>query len=466
MGKFLTIASATYAALSLQAATVDSVTVTQDWPWSNEITVTYELSGTGGEAVNVTPTFYSGTVQLPAPEPGAASIKGELCGLRADKTYSFTLDPAKAFPSYKAAIADFKVKLTATAAPANIDEALYRIYDIKDGSCEDVTRADLLNGKYGAYETDYGKIGRGFTTELSDVLIWTGVTNGTLYKTDKLVMRKIHAAGVVWQCGDPEGAKTGGCSRQTQKYIRLTQDFYIGVFELTQYQMRTVDADSSTFPDDCRPAETFGGWRLYGHPDMQYKGVITGEPINWPTNSYLRDADSTWFMGVWRKRTKIEFDVATAAEWEFACRGGNATPLYSGKEQTEANACELGWCNSNAEGSTHPVGEKAPNAFGLYDMLGNVEEYVHNVGNAYNSLTGSGTEDDPYVDPVGSYTISNRMCMGGSWSVAAGAFGYWQDLRFGAGTAWHSWHFPKDFSGGRVVCPATANGQWGVHPVK
>ena len=74
--------------------------------------------------------------------------------------------------------------------------------------------------------------------------------------------------------------------------------------------------------------------------------------------------------------------------------------------------------------------------------------------------------EDPYVDPVGSYTINNRMCMGASWSTVPGAYGLWQDLRFGAGTAWHNWNAPLKFSGGRVVCPATANGQWGVHPVK
>ena len=85
------------------------------------------------------------------------------------------------FGGEKVKIDSLRVALTASNSPANIDEVLYKIFDLttEKGTfhCKDVTRADIINGHFGTYERNFSNLGDGFTTSLSDVLIWTGVTN-------------------------------------------------------------------------------------------------------------------------------------------------------------------------------------------------------------------------------------------------------------------------------------------------
>ena len=100
----------------------------------------------------------------------------DLFGIAEDGVGSFVIDPVKAFGTSKVALANFKVKLSLSDAPANINEVLYRIVDLDSGAITDVKRADFYGNKYGTYEVSYQAV-RGINTKLSDVFIWTGVTN-------------------------------------------------------------------------------------------------------------------------------------------------------------------------------------------------------------------------------------------------------------------------------------------------
>jgi len=97
--------------------------------------------------------------------------------------------------------------------------------------------------------------------------------------------------------------------------------------------------------------------------------------------------------------------LPTEAEWEYACRAGTTTRFWSG--DTEADLDRAGWYKGNTGGKLHPVGEKEPNPFGLYDMHGNVWEWCTDWFGKY----GKGRE----VDPQGPDEGGRRVLRGGSW---------------------------------------------------
>ena len=456
---------------SLAAATVDSVSFTQDWPWSTDIKITYELSGVT-DPVDISVEAFDGETSLSIATPSA--LRGEVCGVAADGSHVIFLDPVKAFGRSRRAYSSFKVRVTASASPTNIDETLYKIFDLSNGSCTDVTRKDLLNGKWGDIETSYSRIDPNFTTDESDILIWTGVTNDIAYKTTHLVMRKIKASNKVWRAGDPDGTLNGNAPLQSLCYVKLDYDYYIGVFEMTEAQhARSKNAASANVSPVAKGAVAL--YDCYAHTSTDYQTywgkVSPGERICFPTNSYLRDVGRLMPVSELWDRTQsaghvYEFTIPTRAEWEYACRGGNETVLYSGEAQTLDNVNKLAWHTVNAGGVCQEVGLKAPNAFGLYDMLGNVIERVCSVG-GYSAagVTGAGTEQDPYLNPVcrrDTVGTSDPSVMGG------GSFesddGKWQDCRPEPAIAWVSYFNAQPRVGYRVVMPARADGQWANHP--
>ena len=379
------------------------------------------------------------------------------------------------------AIPNFKVELSVTENPLAA-ETLYRIYDLEDGTCQSITRADIMNNPdiYGGYETDYTKIGSDFTTPLSDVFIWTGVTNYPGVKTTKLVMRKLKAKDIAWRCGDAEETWVAGrAAKLSQYWVAFPRDYYVGVFEITQAQYEKIyGSNPSTFASESdsaeRPVETAHRYLVHSNPNPGgSKGRITGETVVWPNNTYRRDVGIDTFMDKLRIKTGVEFDLPTAAEWQYACRAGSERALYSGKfttnqNENEANVMELGWASKNSDAHTRVVGTKPPNAYGLYDMLGNVAEMVHNYGNMYeNGTSGTGASaDDPIVDPAGSNDgdamyagTVNQWSMGGSYDDSTG---WINDIRSCCWQSWNKWSAAnKSYIGFRVVCPDGA--QWSTH---
>ena len=103
--------------------------------------------------------------------------------------------------------------------------------------------------------------------------------------------------------------------------------------------------------------------------------------------------------------------LPSEAEWEYACRAGSTTEYYWGDSWDD----DYGWYYYNSGSQTHPVGEKLPNAFGLYDMSGNVSEWCQDwySSSAY-SNTGSYTTN-PSGNPVYDVSASYRVVRGGCW---------------------------------------------------
>jgi formylglycine-generating enzyme required for sulfatase activity len=99
--------------------------------------------------------------------------------------------------------------------------------------------------------------------------------------------------------------------------------------------------------------------------------------------------------------------LATEAEWEYAARGGTSTRYYG-------TLTDIAWFADNSENGPRPVGQKAPNAFGLHDMLGNVSEWVRDrYYNAYDDTS----EPDAVEEPLASNATA--VARGGSWVSAA-----------------------------------------------
>jgi formylglycine-generating enzyme required for sulfatase activity len=109
--------------------------------------------------------------------------------------------------------------------------------------------------------------------------------------------------------------------------------------------------------------------------------------------------------------------LPTEAEWEYAARAGSSTAFYNGaitktECELDPNLNKIGWYCGNSGRKTHPVGGKQANAWGLYDMSGNVYEWVHDwYQDSYRNL--------PTVDPVGPNTGSDRVFRGGSYDYFA-----------------------------------------------
>jgi formylglycine-generating enzyme required for sulfatase activity len=108
--------------------------------------------------------------------------------------------------------------------------------------------------------------------------------------------------------------------------------------------------------------------------------------------------------------TKKGFRLPTEAEYEYACRGGTTTNYWWG---TDTNGMGVRtWSVFNSNDSTHPVATKLPNAYGLYDMTGNVDEWCNDWYGNYTS--------DAVIDPSGPVAGTSRVLRGGSWRTISG----------------------------------------------
>ncbi|HXI03356.1 MAG TPA: formylglycine-generating enzyme family protein [Candidatus Saccharimonadales bacterium] len=177
-------------------------------------------------------------------------------------------------------------------------------------------------------------------------------------------------------------------AQEVQHRVRLTKAFYLGRYEVTQDQWRTV----------------------MGSNPSHFSGCGGSCPV-----------ESVSFLDIGEFISKLEalaggrFRLPTEAEWEYACRAGTTTPFAFGTELTEkeANIQEEPTApgdRADLQG-TVPVGSYAPNAWGLFDMHGNVWEWCEDRHCPY----GTGAQ----VDPLGSCDSGVRIIRGGSWYYGA-----------------------------------------------
>jgi formylglycine-generating enzyme required for sulfatase activity len=182
--------------------------------------------------------------------------------------------------------------------------------------------------------------------------------------------------------GSPDSEQGGDSRESPQHEVVITKPFYIGVTEVTQAQYEAV----------------------MGRNPSKFKG-----PTN-PVDSVIWD-EAVEFCRKLSEKTGETIRLPTEAEWEYACRAGRQTRFSFGDSDSALG--DYAWYGGNSgdtEGvqySTHPVGQKKPNAWGLYDMHGNVYEWCADRYGPYSS--GSST------DPQGAGSGGTRVVRGGSW---------------------------------------------------
>ncbi len=179
---------------------------------------------------------------------------------------------------------------------------------------------------------------------------------------------------------------------ETQHRVSITKPFYLGVTEVTQEQYQEV---MGTNPSEADRDELKG-------PQNPVETVSWADAVEFCRKLSAMPAEKT---------AGHVYRLPTEAEWEYACRSGTTTAYSFGDDAPRLG--DYGWFEGNSDSKTHPVGEKKPNAWGLYDMHGNVLEWCQDWYGDYPS--GSAT------DPTGATSGSLRVDRGGGWSPDAGS---------------------------------------------
>jgi formylglycine-generating enzyme required for sulfatase activity len=180
--------------------------------------------------------------------------------------------------------------------------------------------------------------------------------------------------------------------------VTLTDDYYMGKFEVTQQLWQAVTGKSI---NDQRNLANPSEW-LYGEGDNYPMYYISYEDcVSFCT------ALNTLVAG--QLPAGYEFRLSTEAQWEYAARGGKKSVHYKYSGSNDANA--VAWYSDNSGSTTHEVGKKLPNELGIYDMSGNMWEWCKDRYGDYN--------DGVQTNPQGPASGSFRVLRGGVWYLNA-----------------------------------------------
>ena len=184
--------------------------------------------------------------------------------------------------------------------------------------------------------------------------------------------------------GSPEGV--GSDQERPVHKIVIGTPFAVSKFEVTfdEWDACVADAGCKHKPDD----------RAWG------RGVQPVLNVSWH--------DAKQYTAWLARKTGLHYRLLSEAEWEYAARAGTKTRFYFGDDKSLLS--DFGWSVYNSENRAHPVGKKNPNRFGLYDMHGNVSEWVEDLWHA----TYDGAPTDGSIWSEGG-DASRRVVRGGSW---------------------------------------------------
>ena len=429
-----------FAAFVSSAATVERVFARQMWPWKTHFEISYVLKTVQNEACDVSLSVSAGgeTFNIPA-----SKLLGETKGLVSGE-YRMVWDSSASDAPAAEWLASNSGKLRFSVVTEDAaDPSEYLVIDLSGGP-----EAESWPSK-----RVIGRPRDGWADE---------------YKTTKLVLRRIHAGGkgdvfssvegVTFKFGCTEDDKPYKCSYDFDAVdVTLTNDYWIGIFELTQKQFQLI---YGTAVDQYKNA--FANSDMYPQANISYYTYMRGSTVGyrWPHSS---DVDDTSLMGILRRKVVLpeeippewKFDLPTEAQWEYACRAGTTGPWNNGgtystyvyRTQTnddgtvteyegDRNLDLLGWNPANMKSGGCEVGLLLANAWGLYDMHGNAAEYCLDYNYAGVSMTAArkGIEPVGYTPDLSKLSTSSaRVLKGGAyssyWTSASDEMKYWRGHR-------------------------------------
>jgi formylglycine-generating enzyme required for sulfatase activity len=216
-------------------------------------------------------------------------------------------------------------------------------------------------------------------------------TDSTL--TNSLGMTFASIPAGTFMMGSPED-DPGWNNTETQHQVTLTQGYYMQTTEVTQGQWETVMGSNPSYFSSCGsdcPVET----------------------VSW--------YDAQEFINKLNQKGEGTYALPTEAQWEYAVRAGSTTAFVNGGIITATgcgyypNLDDMGWYCYNSDSTTHPVTKKTPNAWGLYDMQGNVLEWCQDYWSSYYT-------SESVTDSTGPSSGGFRVLRGGSWYHGASGF--------------------------------------------
>jgi formylglycine-generating enzyme required for sulfatase activity len=250
-----------------------------------------------------------------------------------------------------------------------------------------------------------------------------------LYRTERMVFRKIPARGVTWRMGSPEG-ELGRSNDEKPHLVTLTKDYWFCVFPVTMGQHKIIDNINSEFaPSYCYFTNTAS------HITRPVQGIgmksVRGSAKLWPADGHeVGDGSIARFRAIAGGRP---FDLPTEAQWEYAARAGVGTALTTGRNldnsKTDTQLDALGRYDRNCGSpdndsdkapirenddntGTSKVGIYEPNRWGIYDIHGNVADLCLDWYGEY-----QGDMESVQENPKGPFKTESSECTlrGGFW---------------------------------------------------
>lgn len=226
-----------------------------------------------------------------------------------------------------------------------------------------------------------------------------GVVAQAADHTNSIGMEFVRIPAGSFQMGSSAQLREAAANERPQHRVRISKSFLLGKYEVTQAEWEAVMGSNPYAQERSNP--------FYGLPGMAER---LRKPRNPATVSWI-DAQA-FILRLNQREGGGRYRLPTEAEWEYAARAGSTTAYSFGEDERELT--HYAWYGEDfASGSTHTVGQKRPNAWGLYDVHGNVWEWVQDwyAPDYYNR--------SPEQDPQGPASGSSRVVRGGSWHASA-----------------------------------------------